>query len=106
MVQDTHDPATPYEGAVLAHKAFANSRLLTAVDQGDHGVYALSGNACVDTVVEAFLVDGITPPTDVTCGGVPLPAPPGTNATLAPADGDSSLDQIAEYRDAAGRMPR
>jgi len=105
MVQDTHDPATPYEGALLAHQSFANSRLLTAVDQGDHGVYALSGNTCVDTVVEAFLVNGTTPASDVTCGGVPLPAP-GPSAEGLSANGDSSLDQIAEYRDAAGRMPR
>ncbi|AHI02071.1 pimeloyl-ACP methyl ester carboxylesterase [Kutzneria viridogrisea] len=102
MVQDTHDPATPYEGAVLAHRAFANSRLLTATDQGDHGVYALSGNTCVDTVVEAFLVDGKVPAGDLTCGGVPLPAPP---TAAAPAQ-RAGLDQVAAYREAAGSLPR
>ncbi|GAA1330073.1 hypothetical protein GCM10009660_02010 [Catellatospora bangladeshensis] len=74
MVQSVRDPATPLEGAQRAHQRFANSRLLTVVDEGDHGVYAF-GNPCVDDVVESFIVDGKVPSEDSTCPGVPLPDP-------------------------------
>jgi pimeloyl-ACP methyl ester carboxylesterase len=74
MVQSVRDPATPLEGAQRAHRRFAGSRLLTVTDEGDHGVYAF-GNACVDAVVEAFIVDDVVPRHDLTCAGVPLPEP-------------------------------
>ncbi|MFC6094664.1 alpha/beta hydrolase [Saccharothrix lopnurensis] len=84
MVQSVRDPATPLEGAQRAHRNFAGSRLLTVTDEGDHGVYAF-GNACVDDVVEAFIVDGVVPPTESTCPGVPLPDPTApTAAQVAP----------------------
>ncbi|SFP80662.1 alpha/beta hydrolase fold [Amycolatopsis arida] len=75
IVQSVHDPATPIEGARRAHRAFANSRMLTITDEGDHGIYA-GGNACADDVVERFLVDGVVPD-DTSCPGMPLPVPPG-----------------------------
>lgn len=74
MVQSVRDPATPLEGARKAHNRFAGSRMLTVNDEGDHGIYGF-GNECVNNVVESFIVDGVTPPRDSTCPGVPLPAP-------------------------------
>jgi pimeloyl-ACP methyl ester carboxylesterase len=74
MVQSVRDPATPLEGAQRLHAEFAGSRLLTVTDEGDHGVYAF-GNACVDDVVESFIVDDVVPRRDLTCAGVPLPVP-------------------------------
>ncbi|GAA3201524.1 alpha/beta hydrolase [Actinocorallia longicatena] len=74
MIQSTHDPATAYSGAVNAHKKYKNSRLITVVNEGDHGIYA-SGNGCVDNIVEAYLVDGVYPGKDGTCQGQPIPAP-------------------------------
>jgi pimeloyl-ACP methyl ester carboxylesterase len=75
MVQSTHDPATPIEGAQRAHRAFANSRLLTVTGEGDHGIYAATGNKCVDDIVETFIVDGRAPRADLSCPGMPLPSP-------------------------------
>lgn len=75
MVQSTHDPATPIEGAERAHQEFEGSRMITVTDEGDHGIYA-GGNAAVDKVVEDYLVDGIVPP-DQSIPGMPLPVPPG-----------------------------
>ncbi|WP_020669182.1 alpha/beta hydrolase [Amycolatopsis nigrescens] len=75
IVQATHDPATPIEGATRAHQAFANSRMLTVTDEGDHGIYA-GGNTGVDKVVEDYLVDGKVP-ADQSLPGLPLPVPPG-----------------------------
>jgi len=74
MVQSVRDPATPVEGARRAHEQFAGSRLLTVTDEGDHGIYGF-GNACVDDLVESFIVDGVVPARDVTCPGTPLPDP-------------------------------
>ncbi|KWW98821.1 TAP domain containing protein [Carbonactinospora thermoautotrophica] len=74
MINSVHDPATPIEGAVRAHRRFANSRLLTVENEGDHGIYA-SGNKCVQDVVNRFLLAGRIPARDTTCPGVPLPEP-------------------------------
>jgi hypothetical protein len=74
MVQSVRDPATPLEGAQRAHARFANSRMLTVRDEGDHGIYGFS-NDCVSDVVESYLVDGVVPAKDLSCPGVPLPAP-------------------------------
>jgi len=75
IVESEHDPATPLEGAKRAHKAFAGSRMLTITGEGDHGIYA-GGNAGVDKVVEAYLVDGVVP-NDQSLPGMPLPVPAG-----------------------------
>ncbi|ONI91633.1 peptidase [Actinosynnema sp. ALI-1.44] len=75
IVQSENDPATPIEGARKAHKAFQNSRLLTVTGEGDHGIYGL-GNAGVDKIVDAYLVDGVVPD-DQSVPGMPLPVPPG-----------------------------
>lgn len=74
MVQSTHDAATPLEGATRAHERFAGSRMLTVTNEGDHGLYA-GGNACVDRIVESFLVDAVVPIQDTSCKGMPLPNP-------------------------------
>ncbi|ROO91313.1 TAP-like protein [Actinocorallia herbida] len=74
LVQSRNDPATPYEGAVKAHQRFKNSRLVTVKNEGDHGMYA-SGNACVDKIVDAYLIDGVYPKADRSCAGTPIPAP-------------------------------
>lgn len=73
MVQSAHDPGTPIEGARNAHAMFENSRMLTVTDEGDHGVYSF-GNANVDKIVNAYLVDGVVPQ-DQSVPGMPLPVP-------------------------------
>lgn len=83
MVQSVRDPATPLEGAVRAHQKFAGSRLLTVTDEGDHGIYSF-GNPCVDDIVESFVVDGVVPPRDLSCAGMPLPAPTAALSATTP----------------------
>ncbi|MGH8999865.1 MAG: alpha/beta fold hydrolase [Acidimicrobiia bacterium] len=83
MVNSERDPATPIEGARAAADAFAGARLLTVTDEGDHGTYAIRENACVDGIVEAYLIDGVVPEGDLTCPGVPIPPP-----DPAPSAGD------------------
>jgi pimeloyl-ACP methyl ester carboxylesterase len=91
MLQSENDPATAREGAEIAHRGFQGSRLLTVRNEGDHGVYG-TGNACVDDVVEAYLVDGEVPAKDLTCDGLPAPEPAGTRS-FAPS-GRSLLDTL------------
>lgn len=74
MLQSENDPATAVEGARIAHDEFADSRMVTVRDEGDHGVYG-AGNECVDRTVEDYLVDGRVPERDLTCEGMPLPEP-------------------------------
>ncbi|WP_185011000.1 alpha/beta hydrolase [Crossiella cryophila] len=75
IVQADKDGATAIEGARRARAAFQNSRLLTVTDEGDHGIYS-GGNARVDKIVNAYLVDGVVP-ADQSVPGMPLPVPAG-----------------------------
>ncbi|CAL9347981.1 Tripeptidyl aminopeptidase [Actinosynnema sp. ALI-1.44] len=84
MVQSVRDPATPLEGAQRAHDRFAGSRMITVADEGDHGIYGF-GNACVNDLVESFIVDGKVPPRDTTCPGEPLPDPTAMPASKKPS---------------------
>jgi pimeloyl-ACP methyl ester carboxylesterase len=74
MVQSERDAPTPIEGARKAHRNFQNSVMLTVKDEGDHGIYGFD-NACVNDIVERYVIDGVTPPKDLACPGVPLPEP-------------------------------
>ncbi|MEV6244131.1 alpha/beta hydrolase [Lentzea sp. NPDC051838] len=92
MVQSVRDPATPLEGAQRAHRKFANSRMLTVQDEGDHAIYGF-GNNCVGDVVESYLVDGVVPTRDLSCPGVPLPAP-----------GESTGNPLTKARELAAQL--
>lgn len=71
VVQGEFDPQTGYEQALAAVRASGVS-LVSVDDSPFHGQYALSGNSCVDRLVNAFLVRN-SRPASATCPGVPLP---------------------------------
>lgn len=79
MLNSVHDPATYYEGALRAHRALRNSRLVTVAGGGDHGQYH-NRNACVDGIVDDYLLTGKAPAHDTTCATKPLPVPAGAAA--------------------------
>ncbi|MEU6480046.1 alpha/beta hydrolase [Streptomyces sp. NPDC047017] len=88
LFQATDDAATPYEGGVTVHHLLAGSRLVVEQGGGNHGI-TLSGNACLDDHLSAYLGDGTVPPAaagaaDAVCRKAPDPEPPGTKAA-APA---------------------
>ncbi|WP_409462526.1 alpha/beta hydrolase [Amycolatopsis sp. GA6-003] len=87
MIQSTHDPATPWEGAQLAHANFAGSRLLPVVGEGDHMLYG-SGNPCVDHAVDSYLAADTLPPRDASCAGTALPDP------MIPGTGSGNTDTV------------
>lgn len=64
VVSTTHDPATPYQAGVdLANQMAAN---LITFDGTQHTV-VFNGDACVDTAVVDFLVNGVQPPVGLRC---------------------------------------
>lgn len=65
VVGTTRDPATPYEWSVRLAEQLDSGVLLTRDGDG-HTAYG-SLNACIDTTVEAFLVDGKVPEDGKTC---------------------------------------
>jgi pimeloyl-ACP methyl ester carboxylesterase len=69
-VSVTGDPATPYQAGVDLAKAL-NGSLLTV--EGNQHTAALQGNACIDDIVNAYLIDLRTPPEGARCS---LPAAP------------------------------
>ncbi|MEV5407869.1 alpha/beta hydrolase [Thermopolyspora sp. NPDC052614] len=75
MVQATYDAATPYAGALEAHRLFPSSRLILEKNGGTHGV-SLSGNKCIDRYVADYLATGAVPPDqpgpDATCAATPV----------------------------------
>ncbi|HEY3480253.1 MAG TPA: alpha/beta hydrolase [Streptomyces sp.] len=76
IVQSTRDAATPYPGAVDLHGRFDGSRLITEKDAGSHGVTNLV-NPCINTRVEAYLLQGTLDAQDVVCGPHATPVPAG-----------------------------
>ncbi|MBR8744738.1 alpha/beta hydrolase [Nocardiopsis sp. MG754419] len=65
VVSVTGDPGTPYEGGIALARAL-DASLLT-VEGKQHGAYLLGGSECVDDVVDAYLLDLESPPTDARC---------------------------------------
>ena len=69
IVGTTHDPATPYAGALDLQRRIASSRLLT-VEATQHGGYA-QGSVCVDTAVDHYLLQLVLPPRGSRCSATP-----------------------------------
>ncbi|GAA4785896.1 alpha/beta hydrolase [Streptomyces ziwulingensis] len=78
LFQATDDAATPYEGGATLHRALRGSRLVVEEGGGNHGI-TLSGNACLDGHLTAYLADGTLPPAgpaaDAVCPALPAPGP-------------------------------
>lgn len=65
VVGTTNDPATPYEWAVSLAEQLSSGVLLTRVGEG-HTAYG-QGNACIDSAVDKFLLEGTPPEDQTTC---------------------------------------
>lgn len=66
VVGATYDPATPYRDAISLTQQLGNARLLTLLGDG-HCAYRLQNSACIETAVEAYLINGALPPEGTTC---------------------------------------
>ncbi|MEU6355085.1 alpha/beta hydrolase [Streptomyces sp. NPDC047072] len=68
------DAATPYEGALKLHRRLSGSVLVTERDSGTHGV-AGGSNRCVNSYVDAYLLEGRLPVRRASCAPHPEPRP-------------------------------
>jgi len=83
MLQGTLDPATPYPGAMNAHRLLPSSRIVVVRD-GNHGQsLATPQDTCVDGYLNRYLATGALPSAggpgavNASCPAPPEPAPAG-----------------------------
>jgi pimeloyl-ACP methyl ester carboxylesterase len=81
MLQGTLDPATPYAGAMTAHKQLPTSRIVVVKGGGNHGQSLSSPpNNCVNGYLNRYLATGALPASggagavNATCAALPAPA--------------------------------
>jgi hypothetical protein len=100
IFQATDDAATPYEGGVMTHHLLRGSRLVVEQGGGNHGI-TLSGNACLDRHLAAYLADGTVPRgtggADAVCKKQPDPKPRKGKAKSAASRG-STLHGLLGFR--------
>ncbi|MFV0132778.1 alpha/beta hydrolase [Streptomyces sp. HMX87] len=100
LFQATHDAATPYEGGVTVHRLLRGSRLVVEDGGGNHGI-TLSGNACLDRHLGAYLADGTLPrgdgEADAVCAALPAPKPLTSKAASASSRG-ATLHGLLGFR--------
>jgi pimeloyl-ACP methyl ester carboxylesterase len=65
VISTTGDPATPYEAGVAVADRLASGVLVT--NEGDGHTVVLDGKACIDRIVERYLIDLDAPPSGTTC---------------------------------------
>jgi pimeloyl-ACP methyl ester carboxylesterase len=82
LLNETHDPATPYAGALAVRRLFPSAALVAGVGGYSHAV-SLSGISCTDNTIAHLLKDGSLPTrrsgnrADKECKPVPPPDPVG-----------------------------
>jgi hypothetical protein len=84
VINSDGDTQTPLaNGRVMAEHL--NVPLISVSNDGQHGHYALRRNACVDALVNKYLVSGILPASRVTCAGTDIAenVPPGQAASMS-----------------------
>ncbi|MEU0331760.1 alpha/beta hydrolase [Streptomyces sp. NPDC006193] len=100
LFQATEDAATPYPGGATVHRLLAGSSLVVEEGGGNHGV-TLSGNACLDGYLAAYLTDGRVPrghgPVDAVCAKSPDPKPL-TAKTASTTSRGSTLHGLLGFR--------
>ncbi|MGW4103522.1 alpha/beta hydrolase [Streptomyces sp. NPDC004976] len=101
LFQATDDAATPYHGGATVHRLLAGSALVVESGSGNHGI-TLSGNACLDRHLAAYLADGTVPrggrgEADAVCAALPGPKPLTSKAAPSTARG-STLHGLLGFR--------
>jgi pimeloyl-ACP methyl ester carboxylesterase len=84
MLQGTLDPATPYAGAMQAHRLLPSSRIVVVEGGGNHGQsLTYPPNTCVNDYLNRYLATGALPESggpgavNATCAALPAPAATG-----------------------------
>jgi pimeloyl-ACP methyl ester carboxylesterase len=84
MLQGTLDAATPYPGAMVAHRLLPSSRIVVVQGGGNHGQsLSIPANGCVNGYLNRYLATGALPESggagavNASCAPLPDPAPGG-----------------------------
>jgi hypothetical protein len=100
LFQATNDAATPYQGGVTLHRLLRGSSLVVEPGGGNHGI-TLSGNACLDKHLTAYLTDGTVPrangEADAICDRLPDPKPL-TARSAPPSSRGATLHRLLGFR--------
>ncbi|HEV8556774.1 MAG TPA: alpha/beta fold hydrolase [Actinophytocola sp.] len=102
LIEETHDAATPFNGALQARKDFPGSVLIEGVGGTTHAG-SLSGVTCTDDKIVAYLKTGALPArkpgnrSDVQCDPVPAPEP--DQASIASKSVSASSSEINSVAD-------
>jgi pimeloyl-ACP methyl ester carboxylesterase len=89
LINETLDPATPYTGALEVRRRFPTASLIEGVGGTTHSG-SLSGIACTDNAIAAYLANGTVPArragnrSDLQCPPVPQPDPTAAQRRAAP----------------------
>ncbi|MEV6168528.1 alpha/beta hydrolase [Streptomyces sp. NPDC051954] len=101
LFQATDDAATPYEGGATVHRLLRGSSLVVEQGGGNHGI-SLSGNACLDKYLAAYLTDGTVPRgaggVDAVCAALPDPEPLSSTASASSSARGSTLHGLVGFR--------
>jgi pimeloyl-ACP methyl ester carboxylesterase len=105
LIEETHDAATPWAGAIKVRQLFPRSVLIEGVGGSTHAG-SLSGVSCTDDRIADYLLTGQLDArqpgrgSDVQCPPVPAPEPePSTSArSLAPATAPAGAGLPADPR--------
>lgn len=95
LIDETYDPATPYEGSLYIRKIFPTSSLIEGKNGTTHAG-SLSGVPCTDDTIARYLRTGQVPArkdhygSDKVCPPVPKPVPNGATANARPAGPDAA----------------
>jgi hypothetical protein len=83
--------------------ALLGDRLITVADDGSNEVFGVRGNPAVESLVTAYLVDGVLPEADVVVSGTPRPDVPSGAGAERPAapDAEAVKRYLTRYRAAA-----
>jgi len=96
LISETNDAATPYPGSIEIRKRFPRSVLIEGVGGTTHAG-SLSGIACTDDTIAAYLDNGALPNrvhgnrSDKQCSPVPQPDPTASAATTLSATSSGSI---------------
>ncbi|WGL51491.1 alpha/beta hydrolase [Nocardioides sp. BP30] len=108
LIEETHDAATPWAGAIEVRKRFPKARLIEGVDGTTHAG-SLSGVRCTDDRIAAYLLHGKlfkrkhgADRADLRCPPVPTPVPTPVSASGASssrlAPGSTTVDPLGSLR--------
>lgn len=77
MLETQLDPQTPWEGARRSLALLPSASYLEITGEYTHGIVPPYGTECVDRAVGQYLLDGVLPPRETLCPGLPLAADAG-----------------------------